>query len=148
MRLQRTHSLSVSFCFHLQLYKYLYFTVHDWLAVRRKGQDFEHTPMGFVTTGKTLTADHAFFLAASEEKSDPGSKMSASAGATRQDEDENSDDGDAHEHNQLFRGNDEDDHSDDGESSSVEDVFDEKDNTFFDGGAYVEKASESSPLKV
>jgi hypothetical protein len=104
--------------------------------------------MGFVTTGKSLTADHAFFLAASEEKSDPGSKMSASAGATRRDEDENSDDGDDHEHNQLFRGNDEDDHSDVGDSSSVEDVFDEKDNTFFDGGAYVEKASESLPLKV
>jgi hypothetical protein len=24
--------------------------LHEWLAVRRKGQDFEHTPMGFITT--------------------------------------------------------------------------------------------------
>jgi hypothetical protein len=36
-------------------------TVHEWLALRRKGQDFEHTPMGFVTTGKPLTENHPFF---------------------------------------------------------------------------------------
>ncbi|KAI4942649.1 hypothetical protein J4E91_009818 [Alternaria rosae] len=35
--------------------------VHEWLAQRRKGQDFEHTPMGFVTTGKPLTENHPFF---------------------------------------------------------------------------------------
>ncbi|CAN9475149.1 unnamed protein product [Alternaria alternata] len=35
--------------------------VHEWLALRRKGQDFEHTPMGFVTTGKPLTENHPFF---------------------------------------------------------------------------------------
>ncbi|KAJ8110852.1 hypothetical protein OPT61_g6407 [Boeremia exigua] len=29
--------------------------LHEWINVRRKGQDFEHTPMGFVTTGKPLT---------------------------------------------------------------------------------------------
>jgi len=36
-------------------------TVHEWLALRRKGQGFEHTPMGFVTTGKPLTENHPFF---------------------------------------------------------------------------------------
>ncbi|KAF2848356.1 hypothetical protein T440DRAFT_509489 [Plenodomus tracheiphilus IPT5] len=35
--------------------------LHEWLALRRKGQDFEHTPMGFVTTGKPLTQNHPFF---------------------------------------------------------------------------------------
>ncbi|KAF1941022.1 hypothetical protein EJ02DRAFT_423478 [Clathrospora elynae] len=35
--------------------------LHEWLALRRKGQDFEHTPMGFVTTGKPLTENHPFF---------------------------------------------------------------------------------------
>ncbi|KAL1792497.1 hypothetical protein ACET3X_009004 [Alternaria dauci] len=35
--------------------------VHEWLALRRKGQDFEHTPMGFVTAGKPLTENHPFF---------------------------------------------------------------------------------------
>lgn len=38
--------------------------VHEWLALRRKGQDFEHTPMGFVTTGKPLTENHPFFRSA------------------------------------------------------------------------------------
>ncbi|CAO2650176.1 Nn.00g014680.m01.CDS01 [Neocucurbitaria sp. VM-36] len=37
--------------------------LHEWIALRRKGQDFEHTPMGFVTTGKPLTANHPFFRA-------------------------------------------------------------------------------------
>ena len=35
--------------------------MHEWIALRRKGQDFEHTPMGFVTTGKSLTENHPFF---------------------------------------------------------------------------------------
>ncbi|RMZ67587.1 p-loop containing nucleoside triphosphate hydrolase [Pyrenophora seminiperda CCB06] len=37
--------------------------VHEWIALRRKGQDFEHTPMGFITTGKSLTENHPFFRA-------------------------------------------------------------------------------------
>ncbi|EFQ90317.1 hypothetical protein PTT_13180 [Pyrenophora teres f. teres 0-1] len=37
--------------------------LHEWIALRRKGQDFEHTPMGFVTTGKPLTENHPFFRA-------------------------------------------------------------------------------------
>ncbi|PQE25690.1 p-loop containing nucleoside triphosphate hydrolase protein [Rutstroemia sp. NJR-2017a BBW] len=35
--------------------------LHEWLTVRRKGQDFAYTPMGFVCQGKPLTASHSFF---------------------------------------------------------------------------------------
>ena len=35
--------------------------LHEWLAVRRKGQDFTHTPMGHVCQGKPLTESHPFF---------------------------------------------------------------------------------------
>lgn len=35
--------------------------LQDWLAVRRKGQDFKHTPMGYICQDKHLTADHPFY---------------------------------------------------------------------------------------
>ncbi|KAK4183027.1 hypothetical protein QBC35DRAFT_545071 [Podospora australis] len=35
--------------------------MQDWLAVRRHGQDFVHTPMGFLTQGKPLHETHPFF---------------------------------------------------------------------------------------
>lgn len=35
--------------------------VQDWLAVRRKGQDFKYTPMGYICQDKQLTADHPFY---------------------------------------------------------------------------------------
>jgi hypothetical protein len=35
--------------------------LQEWLAVRRKGQDFTHTPMGHVCQGKPLMASHPFF---------------------------------------------------------------------------------------
>lgn len=35
--------------------------LREWLAVRRKGQDFAHTPMGYVCQDKPLTASHPFF---------------------------------------------------------------------------------------
>lgn len=35
--------------------------LQDWLAVRRKGQDFKHTPMGYVCQDTQLTADHPFY---------------------------------------------------------------------------------------
>ncbi|KAK3392688.1 hypothetical protein B0H63DRAFT_491035 [Podospora didyma] len=35
--------------------------LQEWLAVRRYGQDFVHTPMGFITQGKHLQASHPFF---------------------------------------------------------------------------------------
>jgi hypothetical protein len=35
--------------------------LQEWLAIRRHGQDFIHTPMGFITQGKVLHASHPFF---------------------------------------------------------------------------------------
>ncbi|KAK1704660.1 uncharacterized protein BDZ83DRAFT_644483 [Colletotrichum acutatum] len=35
--------------------------VQEWLAARRRGQDFMSTPMGFIAQGKTLQEDHPFF---------------------------------------------------------------------------------------
>ncbi|EHK99950.1 hypothetical protein M7I_4031 [Glarea lozoyensis 74030] len=35
--------------------------MQEWLSLRRKGQDFAHTPMGFVCQGKPLGPDHPFF---------------------------------------------------------------------------------------
>ncbi|KAI9858561.1 MAG: hypothetical protein M1813_007366 [Trichoglossum hirsutum] len=37
--------------------------LQEWLAVRRKGQDFVHTPMGYVCHGRQLRASHPFFVA-------------------------------------------------------------------------------------
>jgi len=36
--------------------------LQEWLAVRRKGQDFSHTPMGHVCQGKPLLESHPFFV--------------------------------------------------------------------------------------
>lgn len=36
--------------------------LQEWLAIRRKGQDFVHTPMGHVCQGKSLKANHPFFV--------------------------------------------------------------------------------------
>jgi hypothetical protein len=35
--------------------------LQEWLAMKRKGQDFVHTPMGYVCQGKILSATHPFF---------------------------------------------------------------------------------------
>jgi hypothetical protein len=35
--------------------------LQEWLAIRRKGQDFAQTPMGFVCQGKPLPESHPFF---------------------------------------------------------------------------------------
>lgn len=35
--------------------------LQEWLAIRRKGQDFTHTPMGYVCQSKELTPNHPFF---------------------------------------------------------------------------------------
>ncbi|QSZ28812.1 hypothetical protein DSL72_003317 [Monilinia vaccinii-corymbosi] len=40
--------------------------LQEWLHVRRKGQDFEHTPMGHVCQGKILIANHPFFSSKKE----------------------------------------------------------------------------------
>lgn len=41
--------------------------LQEWLAVRRHGQDFAHTPMGFLAQGKPLQASHPFFGSLSKE---------------------------------------------------------------------------------
>lgn len=35
--------------------------LQEWLSVRRRGQDFAHTPMGYICQGKPLNSDHPFF---------------------------------------------------------------------------------------
>ena len=35
--------------------------LQEWLALRRRGHDFSHTPMGYVCQNKRLTADYPFF---------------------------------------------------------------------------------------
>ena len=35
--------------------------LQEWLAVRRRGQDFAHTPMGHICQGKPLASSHPFF---------------------------------------------------------------------------------------
>lgn len=41
--------------------------LQQWLSLRRKGQDFTHTPMGYVCQGKMLTAEHPFFNSTDNE---------------------------------------------------------------------------------
>ncbi|KAF4425149.1 hypothetical protein FACUT_10088 [Fusarium acutatum] len=41
--------------------------LQEWLTVHRRGQDFAHSPMGFVSQGKRLQEDHVFFKAADIE---------------------------------------------------------------------------------
>ncbi|OCL12896.1 hypothetical protein AOQ84DRAFT_417852 [Glonium stellatum] len=36
--------------------------LHEWLALRRRCEDFTHTPMGYVCQGKELKANHPFFV--------------------------------------------------------------------------------------
>ena len=36
--------------------------LQEWLSIRRKGQDFTHTPMGYVCQGKRLDPNHPFFV--------------------------------------------------------------------------------------
>lgn len=38
--------------------------LQQWLSLRRKGQDFTHTPMGYVCQSKILTSAHPFFSSA------------------------------------------------------------------------------------
>ncbi|OAP60693.1 hypothetical protein AYL99_05695 [Fonsecaea erecta] len=35
--------------------------LHAWLGTRSRGQDFTHTPMGYICARKLLTQDHSFF---------------------------------------------------------------------------------------
>jgi hypothetical protein len=110
--------------------------LHEWLAIRRKGQDFEHTPMGFITTGKPLSADHPFFSA--DQKDEQADAKFPGTFATQIEEDEESDDDEDHAKEHLFQRDEGDDGND--EFHDAEE-FDEG-NTFFDSGAYVHPKDE------
>jgi hypothetical protein len=114
--------------------------LHEWLAVRRKGQDFEHTPMGFITTGKPLSADHPFFSATDKDAEINAKLPTARVAQIEKDDDDESDDGDEHDKEHLFQH----DEADDGHEvfHDAEEDFDEGGNTFFDGGAYVHAEDE------
>ena len=63
--------------------------LQDWLATTRKGQDFLHTPMGFVCQGNQLKADHPFFASlirpiAKGESSSSGSVINPTVEAKEQ----------------------------------------------------------------
>ncbi|KAF2707824.1 hypothetical protein K504DRAFT_410495 [Pleomassaria siparia CBS 279.74] len=107
--------------------------LHDWLAVRRKGQDFEHTPMGYITTGKPLYSDHPFFLTSivrdkTEMESKPYDTSAVQVDEESEDEDDHDED--------YFSG--EEYAYGDGEES-IEADSDEDENMFLDAGEYVEE---------
>ncbi|KAI0003525.1 hypothetical protein F4779DRAFT_621832 [Xylariaceae sp. FL0662B] len=64
-----------------------YTFTQEYLAVRRRGQDFSHTPMGFVCTGKPLNHDHPFFRRAETTQRGKGLAPVATAQVDGVDED-------------------------------------------------------------
>ncbi|OCT51496.1 hypothetical protein CLCR_08957 [Cladophialophora carrionii] len=73
--------------------------LHAWLGTRGRGQDFTHTPMGYICARKTLTEDHAFFREIDDDESRRSRVQHAMAGDTsapaqmdvERDEDDHSD---------------------------------------------------------
>ena len=41
--------------------------IQEWLTLRRRGQDFAHSPMGLLAQGRLLQADHPFFRQETEQ---------------------------------------------------------------------------------
>lgn len=118
--------------------------LHDWLAVRRKGQDFEHTPMGFVTTGKPLSASHPFFAAMSaEETSSDKILQPSSAHTAPAHDDEESDDDEDHAKEHMFQQNEEGEHGEAEVFHDAEEDWSETENTFLDGKDYVDAKVEA-----
>lgn len=54
--------------------------LQQWLSLKRKGQDFVHTPMGYVCQGKSLAASHPFFSRLEEDKKGELTNADNSAG--------------------------------------------------------------------
>ncbi|KAF7676522.1 hypothetical protein GT037_006027 [Alternaria burnsii] len=100
--------------------------VHEWLALRRKGQDFEHTPMGFVTTGKPLTENHPFFRKLAHGD-DPALRQHVARAAPGQldsmEEEEDHDDHDDEEFVPAVQHVDDSEGEDEGFESSDEEAF-------------------------
>ncbi|KAI8930920.1 hypothetical protein NX059_011935 [Plenodomus lindquistii] len=94
--------------------------LHEWLALRRKGQDFEHTPMGFVTTGKPLTENHPFFRTFADS-ADPDIRPQIARHISARGEEvvDGDDDGD-HDDDEFLPVT---EHVDDSEGSSDEDAY-------------------------
>ncbi|KAF2832658.1 hypothetical protein CC86DRAFT_92549 [Ophiobolus disseminans] len=94
--------------------------LHDWLAIRRKGLDFEHTPMGFITTGKPLSAEHPFFSAPKKEEND-GTEFRSSGRVRKvvQDEEDDSDDDEDRAKEHFFRRDQSDDDDEEAESAQA-----------------------------
>ena len=42
--------------------------MQEWLAIRRRGQDISHTPMGYICQGKVLLANHPVFAGGKERQ--------------------------------------------------------------------------------
>jgi hypothetical protein len=42
--------------------------LHAWLGTRGRGQDFTHTPMGYICARKALTEDHTFFRSVDDDE--------------------------------------------------------------------------------
>lgn len=117
--------------------------LQEWLAVRRKGQDFTHTPMGHVCQGKPLTASHPFFTRRENDgtlkpdgaatKMDLGKGLSRGAsnvdevsvfGAQRYDGDDDDDDNNDDEDIDYYDGEDDTGTIEEGESVwNAEEVF-------------------------
>ncbi|KNG50865.1 hypothetical protein TW65_01843 [Stemphylium lycopersici] len=104
--------------------------LHEWISLRRKGQDFEHTPMGFVTSGKPLTENHPFFRVLSGED-DPSLRPHVARHAPDNFGENQEDDGDDHDDEEFVPAIDhvDDSEGEDGgfESSSDEDYVDAED---------------------
>jgi hypothetical protein len=62
--------------------------MQEWLSLRRKGQDFAQTPMGYVCQGKPLKADHPFFTKVDNHVQVPGEhdKEEVDVGGTDEEE--------------------------------------------------------------
>jgi len=54
--------------------------LQEWLALRRKGQNFDQTPMGYVCQGKILPESHHFFASVEPTTEPPKQKDSAYKG--------------------------------------------------------------------
>ncbi|KAJ4247759.1 hypothetical protein NW762_012967 [Fusarium torreyae] len=67
--------------------------LQEWLAVRRRGQDFAHSPMGFVSQGKRLQEDHIFFRQTERVTVDQNEVLAPLPLTTSDDRNDNRDDG-------------------------------------------------------
>lgn len=54
--------------------------LQEWLALRRQGQDFSHTPMGFIVQDKPLHAEHPLFNEFVAVANGNGASVSAGGG--------------------------------------------------------------------